>query len=397
MKNKIFKLNIIVMIIVMLFTGCKKKEGEVTKIKKNEEIQYAESSKNDLNIITDDDFYSLEYYKFKNNESLLELYNDQINIIKNNDYATKIDMLKDDENTFEAITKIQDESLNGVYYKYVYFAKNNNEFISIYQISQNSDKSNMKEIRSQIEDMISANSDYMKVFDDYSKENDLVITDYKYNEDDSKCLVSLNASNSKTESYNGENRKVKVVEFEQFDLGPERLKLMIVARNSENKIIWSNDMGVLPKFSGDFQIDLVQGEKYYYLFNVDTITAHDIQTNEVIWSTKVNIYFPTMIETNGKLFVLNVGDASNNDREFIVYDNKTGKKIYNNNYTEFFKKNDLDDELCNIDYVSFKIKNNNIILDVTFPDEKNEKDVKIGVLKINTNDYSVKFEKNNSK
>lgn len=64
MKNKIFKLNIIVMIIVMLFTGCKKKEGEVTKIKKNEEIQYAESSKNDLNIITDDDFYSLEYYKF---------------------------------------------------------------------------------------------------------------------------------------------------------------------------------------------------------------------------------------------------------------------------------------------------------------------------------------------
>ena len=397
MKNKIFKLNIIVMIIVMLFTGCKKKEGEVTKIKKNEEIQYAESSKNDLNIITDDDFYSLEYYKFKNNESLLELYNDQINIIKNNDYATKIDMLKDDENTFEAITKIQDESLNGVYYKYVYFAKNNNEFISIYQISQNSDKSNMKEIRSQIEDMISANSDYMKVFDDYSKENDLVITDFKYNEDDSKCLVSLNASNSKTESYNGENRKVKVVEFEQFDLGPERLKLMIVARNSENKIIWSNDMGVLPKFSGDFQIDLVQGEKYYYLFNVDTITAHDIQTNEVIWSTKVNIYFPTMIETNGKLFVLNVGDASNNDREFIVYDNKTGKKIYNNNYTEFFKKNDLDDELCNIDYLSFKINNNNIILDVTFPDEKNEKDVKIGVLKINTNDYSVKFEKNNSK
>ena len=397
MKNKIFKLSTIVMIVVMLFTGCKKKEGEVTKIKKNEEIQYAESSKNDLNIITDDDFYSLEYYKFKNNESLLELYNDQINIIKNNDYATKIDMLKDDENTFEAITKIQDESLNGVYYKYVYFAKNNNEFISIYQISQNSDKSNMKEIRSQIEDMISANSDYMKVFDDYSKENDLVITDFKYNEDDSKCLVSLNASNSKTESYNGENRKVKVVEFEQFDLGPERLKLMIVARNSENKTIWSNDMGVLPKFSGDFQIDLVQGEKYYYLFNVDTITAHDIQTNEVIWSTKVNIYFPTMIETNGKLFVLNVGDASNNDREFIVYDNKTGKKIYNNNYTEFFKKNDLDDELCNIDYLSFKIKNNNIILDVTVPDEKNEKDVKIGVLKINTNDYSVKFEKNNSK
>ena len=397
MKNKIFKLNIIVMIIVMLFTGCKKKEGEVTKIKKNEEIQYAESSKNDLNIITDDDFYSLEYYKFKNNESLLELYNDQINIIKNNDYATKIDMLKDDENTFEAITKIQDESLNGVYYKYVYFAKNNNEFISIYQISQNSDKSNMKEIRSQIEDMISANSDYMKVFDDYSKENDLVITDFKYNEDDSKCLVSLNASNSKTESYNGENRKVKVVEFEQFDLGPERLKLMIVARNSENKIIWSNDMGVLPKFSGDFQIDLVQGEKYYYLFNVNEITAHDIQTNEVIWSTKVNIYFPTMIETNGKLFVLNVGDASNNDREFIVYDNKTGKKIYNNNYTEFFKKNDLDDELCNIDYLSFKINNNNIILDVTFPDEKNEKDVKIGVLKINTNDYSVKFEKDNNK
>lgn len=396
MKNKIFKLSTIVMIVVMLFTGCKKKEGEVTKINKNEEIQYVENS-NGMNTITNDDYYSLEYYKYNNKSSLEQLYNEQINIIRYNDYATKIDMLKDDENTFEAITKIQDESLNGVYYKYVYFAKNESEFISIYQISQNSEKSKMKEIRSQIEEKILKSSNYKKVFDEYSKENDLVITDYKYNEDDSKCLVSLNASNSKTESYNGENRKVKVVEFEQFDLGPERLKLMIVARNSENKIIWSNDMGVLPKFSGDFQIDLVQGEKYYYLFNVNEITAHDIQTNEVLWSTKVNIYFPTMIETNGKLFVLNVGDASNNDREFIVYDNKTGKKIYNNNYTEFFKKNDLDDELCNIDYLSFKINNNNIILDVTFPDEKNEKDVKIGVLKINTNDYSVKFEKNNSK
>lgn len=396
MKNKIFKLSTIVMIVVMLFTGCKKKEGEVTKINKNEEIQYVENS-NGMNTITNDDYYSLEYYKYNNKSSLEQLYNEQINIIRYNDYATNIDILKEDGNTFEAITKIQGEAFDGIYYKYVYFIKNESEFISIYQISQNSDKSKMKEIRSQIEEKILKSSNYKKVFDEYSKENDLVITDYKYNVDDSKCLVSLNASNSKTESYNGENRKVKVVEFEQFDLGPERLKLMIVARNNENKIIWSNDMGVLPKFSGDFQIDLVQGEKYYYLFNVNEITAHDIQTNEVIWSTKVNIYFPTMIETNGKLFVLNVGDASNNDREFIVYDNKTGKKIYNNNYTEFFKKNDLDDELCNIDYVSFKIKNNNIILDVTFPDEKNEKDVKIGVLKINTNDYSVKFEKNNSK
>lgn len=395
MKNKIFKLSTIVMIVVMLFTGCKKKEGEVTKIKKNEEIQYVENS-NGMNTITNDDYYSLEYYKYNNKSSLEQLYNEQINIIRYNDYATNIDILKEDGNTFEAITKIQGEAVDGIYYKYVYFIKNESEFISIYQISQNSDKSKMKEIRSQIEEKILKSSNYKKVFYEYSKENDLVITDYEYNVDDSKCLVSLNASNSKTESYNGENRKVKVVEFEQFDLGPERLKLMIVARNNENKIIWLNDMGVLPKFSGDFQIDLVQGEKYYYLFNVDMITAHDIQTNEVIWSSKVNLYFPTMIESNGKLFVF--GFEYLNSNEFAVFDAKNGKKInHSKNYDEVLKQNKSSDEYYDIDFTSIRVEDNNIVFDVTSYDQKVEKYAKKGVFKISINDYSVKFEKSDNK
>ena len=203
------------------------------------------------------------------------------------------------------------------------------------------------------------------------------------------CITALNASNSRVVTYNGSNREVKTVDFDQIDLAAEKIKLFVVAKNSDNQVIWSFDVGVIPKGTGIYSLNVSKGDKYvYYVFGGE-LEARDIQTGKIIWKNEMNEELPStqLIEYKDKLFILSGMPETNMLHVIDVNDGKVISKnediytIYNNADTNYY-----------LDSKDVIKENNNIIIKVIDYDDNDNEIIK-GKLVINYNDYSVKFEK----
>lgn len=392
MKKDIFRVCILGLVGLTLFTGCNNKD-KVEKIKKNEEaINYEEQ-------IKEKEYYSVEYYKFKSKSTLLEEYNDVISMLTEYDAdVSKVVTLTKEDNVYEAIITQDSENLVSVYYEYLLLIKNDKEFISVFQSSKNEDKTNMKEIGEKIKNSISSGKDFRTVFDDYAKENKLIVTSegfYKSSMDN--CETALNASNSEVVLYTGSNKKVETVDFDTIDLAAEKCKIIAVAKNSDGQVIWSFDVGIIPKYAGGPFINIEKGDKYVYYTIGNSLDILDIQTGKVIRTVEFDdlVAFNYLIEYKDKLFLIR-GDMTSTDTLYVVDINngKILKKINEFNIHDIIRKekNIEIEENLSFDIKNVKKENDKIYLDVNTLDENGDKKDIIGTLTIDYNDYSIKYD-----
>ena len=392
MKKEVFKVFVLGLIGLTLFTGCNKNES-VKKLKKNEEVINYEEQLNK----NEDESYSIEYYKFKTKDTLLDEYNDVIyKLTEYDDYVSKVDVLANEDNLYEAIITQGGENLVNVYYEYVLLIKNDKEFISVFQTSKNEDKTFIKEIGKKIKNELSFNNNFREVFEDYAEENQLVITSegfYKSSMDN--CETALNASKSEVVIYTGSNRKVETVELDTIDLAAEKYKLVASAKNSDGQVIWSFDVGIIPKYSDVPFVNIKKGDKYVYYTITDTLEIRDIQTGKIIHSVKLDVEAPylEMIEYKDKLFLVKGGHVDCDT--LYVIDITNGKVLHKNNNFNASSITNLnnDNYSIGIDFENAKKEDDKIYLDVTILDKDTDKKITIGTATIDYNDYSVKYKK----
>jgi len=390
MKKEVFKVFVLGLIGLTLFTGCNKKES-VKKLKKNEEVINYEEQVNK----NEDESYSIEYYKFKTKDTLLDEYNDVIYMLTEyDDYVSKVDVLTNEDNIYEAIITQGSENLVNVYYEYVLLIKNDKEFISVFQTSKNEDKTFIKEIGKKIKNELSFNNNFREVFEDYAEENQLVITSegfYKSSMDN--CETALNASNSEVVIYTGSNRKVETVEFDQIDLAAEKYKIIAVAKNSDGQVIWSFEVGLAPKYAGGPFINIVKGDKYVYYTIGNKLEIRDIQTGKIIRTVTFDedMSFNDMIEYKDKLFIIR-GEMASTTTLFVL-DIENGKIL---NKTDKFdpyiiSKSNVEKETVAFDIESVKKEDNKIKIDINSIESETDKKIKKGTVTIDYNDYSVNY------
>jgi len=390
MKKEIFKLCTLCLIGVTLVTGCGSKK-DVEKIKKNEEsIEYAEELQQKK------EYYSIEYYKFKTKASLTEEYNDVLGMLTSyNPDVTNINILTDEDDIYEAIITLDGEGYTKPVYEYVLLIKIDKEYISVFQSSENNDKTNMKEIGKKIKESLEETINLRKLFDDYAKENKLIVTSEGFFKSSMEnCETALNASNSEVVLYTGSNKKVETVDFEFIDLAAEKYKIIAVAKNSNNQIIWAFDVGLAPKFAEGAHISIDKGEKYVYFAQGEIIELRDIQTGKLVksyrnnYSTGIN----HMIEYKDKLFIIQEGFT---DGDLFVMDINNGKSLSNKiafNPYEISNSNQAE-EYVSFDFENIKKEDDKIFIDINKVNDDSEKIAKKGTVIIDYNDYSFKYEK----
>lgn len=389
MKKEIFKVCALGLVAVTLVTGCGK-EKNVERIKKNENsIQYEEELQQEK------EYYSVEYYKFKTASSLLEEYNDVIDTLLYADPdVSNVEELEKNDNLYEAIITLEGESYKEPVYEYVLLIKKDKEFISVFQSSDNSDKTNMKEIGKNIKESLSSNENLRNLFDNYSQNNKLIVTSegfYKSSMDN--CETALNASNSEVVLYRGSNKTVETVDFEMIDLAAEKYKIIAVAKNSSNQIIWSFDVGFAPKYSEGAHISIAKGDKYVYYAVGETIELRDIQTGKLVksYSNENFTGLNHMIEYKDKLFIFQDVYV---DGEAYVMDINTGKLLSNKiDFDAYVISNsNKDKEYVSFDYKNVKTEDDKLIIDINVVNDNSEKISKKGIVTIDYNDYSIKYE-----
>ena len=386
MKKEVFKVFVLGLIGLTLFTGCNKKES-VKKLKKNEEvINYEEQLK-----ISENESYSVEYYKFKNQDSLLKEYNSFIESLTSYSIEEQknVDVITKEDNIYEGMHMPNKDDEENLFYRYILLIKNDKELIVIFQASENEDKTYIKEIGNKIKNEAEFNNDYRKIFEDYAEENNLTVT--SSNDLVENCEVELNAAKSDVVIYSGSNRKVETVDFDGIELTADKFKIIAVAKNSDDQIIWSFDVGFVPKFSSAPEISIKKGDKYVYATIIDTLEIRDIQTGKIIHSVKLDVEAPylEMIEYKDKLFLVKGGHVDCDT--LYVIDIKNGKVLYKNNNFNVASITNLnnDNYSIGIDFENVKKEDNKIYCDVY----ENEPKKIIGTATIDYNDYSVKYNK----
>ena len=180
-------------------------------------------------------------------------------------------------------------------------------------------------------------------------------------------------------------------------------ELMIEAKDSNGEIVWTKSAGLIAENSDNYSLFAYEGEKYVYITEgneeeqAEYFIALDKQTGEKVWKVKPTveaIVLPTIIEKDNKVFVA-TGMAGAYDLE--VFDLDTGKELkIVGNLTLYVEKEqsrfDFED-YYEIITDSMKVTDDEIVFDVHDTSDEGKDLGVVGYLKINRENYNVKFEK----
>lgn len=394
MKNKIFKVCTLGIIALTLFTGCQYKEGEVTKIKKNEGINL-----NDTEIDLD---YTLEVFRFIDKKSAREQYEHELLNIKNK--SSKVEIINESDDIFEVIEKVEKEdnvidSEHDAYFYKLYIQKDD-AYLLLHECSSNPNKDKMKEVGSTIKDRLTKEKDLVELFEKYAKENNYPIDDKYYDRetlDSMNCYEAYLTTNSPVNSSNKES-KVVAVEIENIDLkNEEKFQVSVVGKDKDNQIVWSVDYGTVPLGTElIFFVDYKPQYKYAYTIWDSTVIARDVQTGSIIWKSELDdsVTDCYVLNSNEKVILFT---GMGMGFKYEILDNSNGKTLKSIEIEKYLVKEDKRfdfEEYYNIDSSTIKQENENTIsIDVHDKDDYGNDTGLVGYLKINTDDYSVKFEK----
>jgi len=384
MNKKLFKLFSLILVVLVVATGCQDNNGKIKKLKKQEDITNNSERIKQENI---NHYYSLNYSKFKSKEKLLEAYNENID-----NYSENSKIIYKDENNFEVFQTIPaGESMSTEEtYTYVLVIKNDKELIELSDYTYEKDTKYMEEISKDLKKYVSKYSSLKEAYDEFCKDNNLTIYESPYQQSDLDNLglefYSSSANRYTVVQYNESDLVDKVV-LENIDISGGETKILAVAKTKNNKKVWSLDLGINDKLSAlDKNTLFVSiGNKYVYLGYDLIFEARDIQTGKLVWRTKeqVGYGFKSVIEVNDKVYALVVDkdsidniyvfDSKGNELDFIDLSTYSYKYLFNN-----------------VD--NAKVEGNYITVDI-YKDSKTKK--ANGKLKININDNSVNYEKIN--
>ena len=198
------------------------------------------------------------------------------------------------------------------------------------------------------------------------------------------------------------SKEVVKVDFETYERDNYYV-MMIEAKDANGEIVWSKDAGHIAFNSDSYSTIAEEGDKYVYMneWNDEDETTHfialDKQTGEKVWevSPKVNtITCPTLEEKDGKLYVVS-GMAEGYSLE--VFDLDTGKELKMiDELTSYVKRENYEldyDIYYKINTNTMKVTDNEIVFEVHDDDDYGHDTGVVGYLKINRENYSVKFEK----
>ena len=157
MNKKLFKILSLILVVLVIATGCQDKNGKIKKLKKQEDITNNSERIKQENI---NHYYLLDYSKYKTREKLIEKYNENID-----SYSENTKIIYKDENHFEAFKTIPaGESMSTeTTYTYVLFIKNDNELIELSDYSFENDTKYMEEVSKDLKKYISKYSSLMNL------------------------------------------------------------------------------------------------------------------------------------------------------------------------------------------------------------------------------------------
>ena len=385
MKNKIFKVCTLGLLTAILLTGCGNKEGEVSKIKKNEEINYNRQS----NL---DDIYGLEVYQYTNHTQLENDFVSARESFLQREEVANVDVLSKEDDIYEAIITFDADWYTEKEYGYILYIKNDKDYINLYQISNNKNKDNIIKIGEELKQKFTKSSDFKKVFEEYVKENKLT-TGHAYGCNGIvSCTTSLSATNIREVEPGKSDKKVKTVELNNYEISPNTFIGIIEATDEDGEIVWSKKWSNIPYGIGFVGLLFEQAGDYYYLTSdnetgtISYLEAYDIQTSKLVWKESFQQDMRNdLVSVNGKLFIYE-GDM---DGSIEVKDEKNGKTIYfEEELNKYFTK-ELGEDLSNYSISKSTVVDDNIVYDV----KEYETEKIIGKLKVNINDYKIVFKK----
>ena len=386
MKNKIFKVCALGLVTTMILTGCGSKEGKVQKIQKNEEISYEKKG----NVISESDkYYGLEVYQFTNSYQLEADYETEIEFLLQDEEVINVNALTKEKNMYEAILTLDADYYEEKQYAYVLYIKNDTDYVVLYQTSNNSNKEEIIKIGNELKEKIKNSKNYLKIFNEFAMEKDLKIDGAYGSNGIVSCKTALLASNVKQKDYEETTDKVVTVEEGFYQLSRNSGKVIVEARTSDGKIVWSIDEGSVPVGIGFEGTIANQVGNLFLMSEREAVVARDIQTSQIVWKSDIHgalVHEFTL--ANDKIFDIQ-GDIQDS---LEVKDYKTGKTLY---YEDNISKYVVRDATIEYDYYSIvgssaKIENGYIVYDVVDDDKD---DAKVGKLRINTNDYKIVFER----
>lgn len=386
MKNKLFKVCTLGFVLATLLTGCNSKKGEVSKIKKNEEIQYVVESKLD-------DIYGIQLNRYTNEYQLDAMYSDSKDSLLQRDEVSNVDVITKEDDVYEAVITLDADWSDVDEYEYILLIKNKTDYISLYQTSPNINKDNVKKIGAELKEKFTKSSDFKKTFDEYTKEKDLNVDDaLGCNGLDATCKDSKVATPLKEKAYTKTDKKVVSVNLNYYRVSSDTVKGIVEAVSEDEEIIWSQDKGTVPYGIGLVGYISEDCNQYFYIGTFTGIDAVDKQTSEIVWSSefKSQPILYKFVETEDKLFILE-GD---NSVTLEVKDLKDGKTIhFNDNLNKYVAYNNgTEEDYYDIDFsTAGYYKNGKIMCDVY--DYSTDDIKKVGKLVIDSNDYTIKFEK----
>lgn len=170
----------------------------------------------------------------------------------------------------------------------------------------------------------------------------------------------------------------------------------ILGKNNKNKIVWRKFLPKNPSEDSNWMAYGPYGDnqynKNYYLQYCDKLYALDLQTGKIKWSVKSELNaFSTVYETNGKVVEISYYDRGS----VVVRDIKTGKLLSSaKNIVQTFAKKTPKQATLFVE--SSYAKNGIVYVEVDgLTGWSNEKgataDRMLGYLKIDTNNYTIKF------
>ena len=385
MKNNLFKVCALGLITMVLFTGCNKKDGEVSKVKKNEEINYSRQSHLD-------DYYGIELFQYTNSHQTTVDFNDSKENFLQREEVVNVEALTKEDNMYEAIVTVDADYLVEKEYEYVLYIKNDNDYIVLFQTSNNKDKDKIKELGNKIKEKFSKSSDYKKVYDKFVKENELY-TSHSYGCNGiTSCKTSLVSTNIKVKDYKETDKKVKTVALNLYQVSPSTFFAVIEALTDSDELVWSKEYDTVPNGIDFFGVIAEQAGDYFYINKGEgKVAALDIQSGKEVWVSSIHESIShALISVNGKVFDIQ-GDVS---QAVEVKSEKDGKTLYYEDDLIKYVTKENADNTYSILTKDAKVQNGYIVYEVSKYDSVLNKELKIGKLKINVNTYAVTFESN---
>ena len=387
MKKTIYKLTALCFLILFTLTGCNDNEGKVNKIKKEESKAVSIKQEDILH------YYKIEYYKFKDNESLLKDYNNTVSYRKKEDESDLINVkiLEEEDNIFEVHeTMLPGETMHEENtYSYNLIIKNDTEYIYISDFSFDSDIEFMKEVSKEFKQYASKYKTLKEAYDKFCEDKGLSIFSTEDGVSDNGCIEYIESTNEYTVVQYDEKGKVDKVVLENIELTDGKVKTLAVAKTYDGKRVWSLDLGISEKsINYKDSIFVYKGEKFVYFgYNFD-LFARDIRTGKLMWSPTeaTGTNFKKIIEAEKNIYVFEKQDDT--EYTLIVFD-YNGESIAYLNFNTYVSYNDKYYQIKDVE--SAKLEKDKIIIDVY----ENKKYTNIvGKLIIDTKTNEIEFEKN---